>query len=338
MKALLFPGDRVVELADVPEPQALPGWAVLRITASGICGTDLHKYREPAADRAAFARRVGGHEPVGVVHSVGDGVDPALVGTRVVGWHIWGCLDPSGPCTAAVASGGMFCPHAAVHGRNVDGSNAEYYVAPGDTLLPLPDTVSDADGVLLACNVGTAWSALRKAGPLDGALVGVWGLGPVGLACVLLAASQGARVVCVDLSPQRRAAAWELGAAEVLDAGGAGPRHDTLDVAVDTTGLRAVQSRLPVLVRHAGQVLLIGLGQGTGLERTNLVTLKELAVRGSLVYHRRDWDDLLAAAAAVDGGIGRLISDRRSWRDASTAFADADAGRTAKVVFDWTGS
>lgn len=330
MRALLFPGDRRVEVAELPDPSPGPGEAVVRVHASGICGTDLHKYREPAGTRRPFAAMVGGHEAVGEVAEVGAGVDPAIVGLRVVAWHIWGCLDAGGPCAAAVASEGMFCAHAAVHGRNVHGTNAEYHVVPADRLLELPPDVSDEIGVLLACNAGTAFRAVGKLGPLEGAPVVVWGLGPVGLSCAVAVAAAGAVVTGVDVAPDRLAFARAIGVA-------AQDHHIGLaDVAVETTGLRAVQSRLPESVRHGGQILLVGLGPGTGLERTNLITLKELVVRGSLVFSRHDWPGLLAFARAAGASLARIVSHRCTWRDAPEAFALADASRTGKVVFDWS--
>lgn len=341
MKALVFPGDRRVRIAELPVPEPGRGEALVGVTASGICGTDLHKYREPASVRGAAAGIATGHEPVGEVAAVGEGVDAALVGRRVVVWHIWGCRAPDGPCTDAVLSRGMFCSHTVRHGATEHGANAQYHLAPSQALLPLPEDLDDAVGVLLACNLGTAWSGIGKLDLGPAARVGVWGLGTVGLSAVLCARAAGATVSAVDPLPERRDRALDLGAEDALDPAAlrdgawvavlGGP----LDAAVDTTGARGVQSLLPQVVRHGGQVLLLGLGTGTGVDRTNLITLKELVIRGSLVFHSDDWGRLVAFARGHPE-VRRLVSHRCSWREAEREFADADAGAGAgKPVFDW---
>lgn len=343
MKAVVFPGDRVAEIVDLPTPDPGPGQVRMRVRVSGICGSDLHKYRDSSDARRPFRHVVTGHEPVGDVDAVGPGADQRLVGRRVVSWHVWGCLAIDGPCRAAMVPGGLFCPHAAQHGRNADGSNAEYHVAPASTMMPLPSDLSYEDGVLLACNVGTAWSALAKVDLRGDERVVVWGLGPVGLAAALVALDAGARVVGVDVSPERLGFGRRLGLAQSIDANSLASGDDVVDaiggfadVAVDTTGQRAVQSMMPEAVRHRGQLVLVGIGPHTGLDRTNLITLRELVVRGSLVFHQDDWGSLVEFARRVEGGLAsRLVSHRMPWSAAEEAFGRADAGATAKVVLDW---
>jgi len=339
MKAIFFPGDRRAQVSDIPVPATPAGYVRVRMVATGICGTDLHRFRYDVETRKPEAGFVTGHEAVGVVDEVGEGVDPAIVGSKVVVWHIWGCGAPDGPCADAQASDGKWCPHGAVMGATAHGANSEWQVVPARCAMPLPDRFTAEDGVVLACSYGTAWRAVRTGRVRKGLRVGIWGLGPVGLCAVQASLLLGAEVVAVDVIPDRRAFAEKLGAAAIdpshLPAARRG--EDLFDVTIDTTGRSDVQATLLSVTRHGGYVVLVGAGPHTGIDRTNAITLKELHVAGSLVYDRDEWDALLAFVDEHHADLGALVSHRFevNQHDVDEAYKVADLGQSSKIVLSW---
>jgi len=338
MKAILFPGDRVAQLSEVPDAVAGPGQVRVRMVATGICGTDMHRFRYSAETRAPEAGFVTGHEAVGVVDQLGPGVTDPAIGTRVVVWHIWPCSAPDGPCPDAIASGGLWCPHGPIMGATANGANGEWQVVPAHCAMPIPDSYTAAQGVVLACNYGTAWRAVTAGGVKAGDRVTIWGLGPVGLCAVQIALLKGAEVVGVDVSEVRRGFAAELGAT----AAAPGAFDDELaaeryDVSIDTTGQSVVQMKLLEIAHHRGVVVLVGLGPHTGITATRNITLKELTVRGSLVYARDEWDELLAFVESTHADLDALVSHTFDVAPDAvrTAYGLADAGQASKIVFRW---
>ena len=175
MQGVLFAGSRTVELSEFPEPRPGPGQVVVKIMASGICGSDLRPYRSER--RSQF---ITGHEPCGVVHAVGEGVPPeqARVGDRVIVHHYSGC----GTCKHCRVGYTQMCLHGhVVYGFSGHGGNAPYMLCQPLMLVPLPDELSFADGAAVACGTGTAYMALKRLDVSGRDTLAIYGQGPVGL-------------------------------------------------------------------------------------------------------------------------------------------------------------
>ncbi|MFC7754085.1 alcohol dehydrogenase catalytic domain-containing protein [Tsukamurella soli] len=187
MMGLAFDGAKTVSLHDFPDPAPGPGEVVLRITASGMCGSDLHYYRAAPTSAPAL---IGGHEPAGMVEVLGDGLEPGLlsVGDRVMVHHYAGC----GACSSCRTGWSQMCTTAAslVYGKNAHGAHAPYMTVSARSVLPLPDALSDLAGAAIGCGTGTAWGALERVGDVGGRDVVVVGQGPVGLSVTMLAAAR----------------------------------------------------------------------------------------------------------------------------------------------------
>src|SRR5688572_12799168 len=120
MRGAVFAGDRTVELRNFPEPIPGLGDAIVRIRASGLCGSDLHRYRAGESSNI-----VTGHEPCGEVAALGEGTSTPRVGERVVVYHYSGC----GECEHCVVGWEQLCvtgKHKVYGGGGIDGGNAEY--------------------------------------------------------------------------------------------------------------------------------------------------------------------------------------------------------------------
>ena len=207
MKAVVFTGDRTLELMEVPDPTPGPGEVVLDIKASGMCGSDLHQYRAPRKEKLNIA----GHEPCGVVAAVGTGVpeEQVKVGDRVMDHHYSGC----GVCKHCREGWSQMCLEGTiVFGGVGDGAHAKYMLVPAHTVVKLPDALSFKTGAAISCGTGTAYGALKRLDLAGDETIAIFGQGPVGLSATQLAKAMGARVIALDISKERRDLASKFGA------------------------------------------------------------------------------------------------------------------------------
>jgi len=261
MKALRLHGSGDLRLADEPAPVPGPAEALVRVTAVGICGSDLHWYDESGIGEAVLTRPlVLGHEAAGVI------VDGPRTGQRVA-------LDPQvpcGTCETCVAGRGHLCPQVRFLGHSTtDGAMRELIAWPAANLVPLPDAIDDAAGAMLE-PLGVAIHALRLGRVRPGDTVGVLGCGPIGLLLIQLARASGATtIVATDRLPHRVDAARRLGAVAALVDGGA-ERHVLLaatggrgvDVAIEIAGQDDAIETAAILARPAGTVVVAGIPAG----------------------------------------------------------------------------
>lgn len=261
MKALRLHGVGDVRLADEAGPVPGPGEELVRVTAVGICGSDLHWYDESAIGDATLGHPlVLGHEAAGVI------VEGVRAGQRVA-------LDPQLPCGACetcAAGRGHLCPGVRFMGHAAtDGALRELMAWPTVNLVPLPDTIDDVGGAMLE-PLGVALHALDLARVRPGDPVAVLGCGPIGLLVIQLARVAGATtIVATDRLPHRIAAARRLGAVAALVEGGT-----ELEMLLAATGGRGVAAAIEAageddaiataiaLTRPAGTVVLAGIPAG----------------------------------------------------------------------------
>src|SRR3954451_3599123 len=231
MRALTWHGKRDVRVDDVPDPTIQdPADAIVRITTTAICGSDLHLYEVlgPFMNEGD----VLGHEPMGVVEEVGSAVTELKPGDRVVlpfqisCGHCYMC--ESGLQTQCETTqvreegmGAMLFGYTKLYGhdgKSKDGGQAEFLRVPhaNYTHIKVPDGPPDERFVYLSDVLPTAWQAVEYAGVPDGGSVCVLGLGPIGDMSTRIAAHRGHRVISVDLVPERLERARQRGA-EALD-------------------------------------------------------------------------------------------------------------------------
>ena len=240
MKAVVFHGVGDIRVDDVPDPRIQePNDAIVRITASAICGTDLHFVRGTMAGMKPGT--ILGHEGVGIVEEIGPNVRNLRPGDRVVIASTIACgfcaycragyyaqCDTTAPTTGTAFFGG---PEAA---GAYDGMQAEYVRVPYANVgcVKLPDAITDDQAIMVSDIFPTAWFGARLAEVDDGDTVAVFGAGPVGVFAVISAFLQGAgRVICVDRHADRLDMAREQGA-EVVDF----DAEDPIDAIRDLTG------------------------------------------------------------------------------------------------------
>jgi threonine dehydrogenase-like Zn-dependent dehydrogenase len=266
MKAVCWFGREDMRVEDVPNPIILnPRDAIVRVTSTAICGSDLHLYNGYVP--AMLPGDILGHEFMGEVAETGSGVENLNVGDRVVipfpiscgQCHyckegLWALCDNSNP-NATLAEGMFGFSPAGIYGYShllggYAGGQAEYARVPFADIGPakVPDNITDDQAVMLADVFPTGYMAAEAAEIKAGDIVAVWGCGPVGLFSIISAYMLGAeRVIAIDRLPERLRLAEEYCHAEVINfegvdvveilkqmTGGRGP-----DVCIDAVGLEA---------------------------------------------------------------------------------------------------
>jgi alcohol dehydrogenase len=221
MRANVFIAPKQIEVREVPRPRAGPGEAIIRVTLTTICGTDLHILRGEYPVRSGL---VIGHEPVGVITELGVGVTGYEVGDRV----LVGAITPCGQCHGCLSGHLSQCGHGSGYeaiggwrfGNTIDGAQAEYLRVPyaQANLAKIPAELRDEQVVLLADIASTGFSGAESGGVKPGDAVVVFGQGPIGLCATVGARLMGAALVIgVDLDAHRREVAQTMGADVTLD-------------------------------------------------------------------------------------------------------------------------
>lgn len=221
MRANVFRGVNDIRIEEVPRPRAGVGEAVIKITLTTICGTDLHIVRGEYPVQPGL---IIGHEPVGVIAELGPGVTGYEVGDRV----LVGAITPCGQCLGCLSGHLSQCGHGSGYealggwrfGNTINGAQAEYLLVPyaQANLAKIPDDVSDEQVVLLADIASTGFSGAESGNVRIGDTVVVFAQGPIGLCATAGAKLMGASLIIgVDSDPARLAMAKQMGADVVLN-------------------------------------------------------------------------------------------------------------------------
>ena len=338
MKGVVFLGDRRAEVRDFPAPEPGPGEVVVRMKAAGLCGSDLHLYRQTAAERAGNLT-IPGHEPCGVVEALGPGVDTVQVGERVSVYHYRGC----GHCKHCLAGNLMWCAQARGYGGPIHGSDADLLLTDARNCMPLPLELGFPAGALMACAAGTAYSSMRKLQVSGEDSLAVFGLGPVGLSGLLMARAFGARVIGVDPIEERRALALELGAAATLDPSDGRSvgalreltQGEGVDLAFETSGNAGAQYSAVESVRRGGKVVFVGFGARHPTLNPAQFIGRQLTLMGSFVIPIYMYHDMASFIVEHQIPLERMVTHRFPLDQAPQAFALFDSGKTGKVIFEW---
>ena len=340
MRGVVLPGNSRVELREFADPVAAPGQVVIRMKASSICGSDVRAiYREHLGKGAEgyVDGTIGGHEPCGQVEAVGSGVASVRPGDRVAIYHIAGC----GHCRDCRSGFMISCtsPHRAAYGWQRDGGHADFMLADERTLLPLPDGLTYVDGALVACGFGTAWQGILRAGVSGRDRVLVTGLGPVGLATLMLAVGCGAEVLGVEINPARRELAARLGASAVMEPTGAAERVRELtggkgvEVAIDCSAAAEARRLCLEVARQWGRVVYVGEGGDVTFAPSPTLIHHQVTLLGSWVTGLVEMEDLLEFLVRKDIHPEDSVTHTFPLDEAGEAYRVFSEGQTAgKVV------
>ncbi|GGQ82165.1 alcohol dehydrogenase AdhP [Kitasatospora griseola] len=321
-----------IEEREVPTPA--PHQVLVRIECSGLCHTDIHAAHGdwPVKPSPPF---VPGHEGVGVVEAAGSNVRHVKVGERVaIPW----LADACGRCDYCVTGWETLCLSQHNSGYSVDGAYAEYAVAHGDYVVPVPDGVDPMDAAPLSCAGVTTYKAVKLSGARPGTRVLISGIGGLGHLALQYARIFGAETVAVDITDDKLKLAKELGADHVIDARIQDVAHEVhklggadaaVSLAVSNASFRAAYDSL----RRGGTLVLVALPAGGELTLPVFETvLNGTRVIGSIVGTRQDLAEVFRLHQL---GRTKVIRETRKLEDVNACFADVLAGKvSARLVFD----
>lgn len=273
MKAAIFVEPGRIVLDEKPVPEIGPLDALIRITTTTICGTDVHilKGEYPVAKGLTI-----GHEPVGVIEKLGAAVTGFKEGQRVIA----GAITPSGTSNACLCG---FCSQDGAgtrhgwkpmggwkFGNTIDGCQAEYVRVPDAVanLAPVPDGLSDEQVLMCPDIMSTGFSGAERGGVRIGDMVAVFAQGPIGLCATAGAKLMGAStIIVVDKLPERLAMARRLGADHAVDFSRVDPVEEILrltdgrgvDIAIEALGTQATFESCLRVLRPGGTLSSLGV-------------------------------------------------------------------------------
>lgn len=340
MKAVRLMGTEDVQVVEAPDPRLQkPTDAIVRVTHSALCGADLLPFHgwTPGFEDGTIL----GHEFVGEVVDVGDGVGQIQVGQRVVNTS----MTSDGTCPHCRANRATQCESRALFGYSgvyprLEGGQAELVRVPmaDRCLWPVPDDVSNEDAVFVADILPTAFAGVQRGGVSNGDLVVVLGCGPVGLMAVLSSVGVARQVIAVDGIEERRALAAKLGAVAVGPAEAASVVADAsgglgADVVIEAAGALPALDASFGLARAQGVVSVIGAHFEPDYPLNNAVMFeKELSLIFSIGNPGRDRERLFAAIQSGAMRPSTVLTHQVPLDDAAEAYRAFDAKEMTKVV------
>jgi L-iditol 2-dehydrogenase len=322
MKALVYTGVEEMAYRDEPHPVPGAGEALVRIMASGICGSDMHAFL--GHDERRPAPLILGHEAAGVV--VGGADD----GRRVTINPLVTC----GTCHDCTHERTNLCAKRQIISMMPrPGAFAEYVAMPRTNLITVPDGVSLRHAAL-AEPIACGWHGVRRGRAalgrtLRGLRTVVIGGGAIGVGAALSLKAAGATdISLIEPNEVRREKLAMIGGFTVLTPDQGKELHGTADLIIDGVGFAATRASACALARPGGVIVHIGLGESTGGLDIRRMTLQEITFIGTYTYTAKDFVE--TATAIFDGSLGSLDwVETRPLSTGQSAFADIRSGKVA---------
>jgi threonine dehydrogenase-like Zn-dependent dehydrogenase len=328
MKALVYTGPNALAFRDHSDPVPANDEVLVKVSACGICGSDMHAYH--GVDDRRPAPLILGHEASGHIAS------GPRQGERVTVNPLVTC----GQCDLCQSGRSHLCSQRIILSMPArPGAFADYITVPEANLIPLPATL-DQTRAALAEPIAVAYHAVdlgvsRLARPVSSGTCVVLGGGAIGLTSALCLALRGARDIrLAEPHPGRRRTVERAGPIRAYDPAGADvPSAGSIDLIIDAVGAESTRAAACRLIRPGGVIVHLGLlpgGDGVDVRR---LTLQEVTFVGSFCYTMVDFREAVAALAA--GHFGALNwFEERPMADGARAFRDIDAGQTdfAKII------
>ena len=341
MQGVIFTGGGNVEVREFSVGEPVGTQVLVELRAAGLCGSDMHPYRNPPEYWRQYPI-IRGHEPGGIVRQVGEAVSMVKTGDRVSVYHAPTC----GHCEPC-ANGEYFRCTTIGDGYRlaslkVHGCDADYVLVDQNVCFPVPDELSFEDAAIVACAGGTAFHALTLADVTGPETVLVSGLGPVGLCVVRLAIAMGSDVIGADPVAYRRDIAKSLGARVVYDPSQIkaseyvkSVTRDGAEIAVETSGND--QARIDIVAATPYHARLVYVGWGGKAANFSLgPSLGERRITGSNMFTGPDYYRLINFMLKADVRFADLVTHRFSLDQAQQAFDLFETDETGKVMFIWS--
>ena len=342
MKALVkAKPEKGLWLQDVPKPEIEDNEVLIKINKTAICGTDIHIYQwDEWSQKTIPVPMHVGHEFAGVIEETGRLVKDFKKGQRVSGEGHVVC----GHCRNCRAGMRHLCINTRGIGVNRPGCFAEYLAMPSENVFVLPDTVTDDEAAILDPYGNAVHTALSY--EMVGEDVLITGAGPIGIMAAAVCRHVGARhVVLTDISDYRLELARKMNAARVVDS-----RKEKLsdvmhelgmtegfDLGLEMSGSGAAFNGMIEALRMGGKIALLGILPNTTTIPWNQVIFKALRIKG--IYGREMYETWYKMTAMLQSGldIKPVITHHFPVKDYKEGFEIMSAGKSGKVILDWTG-
>ncbi|MBC8520229.1 MAG: L-threonine 3-dehydrogenase [Gammaproteobacteria bacterium] len=341
MKALVKSHARQgIWMEEVAEPEIGPNDALVRITKSAICGTDIHIYNwDEWAQKTIPVPMTVGHEFAGVIEATGSEVRGFKPGDRVSGEGHITC----GKCRQCLTGRRHLCPNTRGIGVNREGAFAELLSIPAENLFPLSDAVSDEIASILDPLGNAVHTALSF--PVVGEDVLVTGAGPIGIMGAAICLHAGARnVVLTDINPYRLGLAAEVDPdirtvniedESIDDVMSSLNINNGFGVGLEMSGSPNAFSSMLKTLAHGGKMALLGIPPSNTCIDWNLVIFKMITIKG--IYGREIFDTWYQMTAMLESGLNvqPLITHRFPIDDYQKGFDVMRSGESGKVILEW---
>lgn len=327
-------------LTKIPVPVPQRGEVLIKIHKTAICGTDVHIYNwDPWSEKNIIPPMTIGHEYVGEIAALGEGVSDYSIGQRVSGEGHIVC----GHCRNCLSGNGHWCKYTKGVGVNRDGAFAQYLCIPASNVRPVPKDISEEivsffDAYGNAVHTATQFN-------VTGEDVLITGAGPIGMMAAAVCRHNGARrVVVTDMNPYRLSIAQKMGATAAVN-----PVEQNLedimreqglvegfDVGLEMSGSGVALNQMLRNMRNGGQVALLGLlSPGTVIDWDNVI-FKGLTLQG--IYGRKLFETWYKMIAMIQSGLdlSPVITHRFHYTEFEKGFEAMNSGMSGKVILDWS--
>lgn len=330
MKAVIFTGNDKIAIIEKEKPGAKDDIVVVKVTSSGICGTDI----ELLLPAEVPLSTIPGHEVTGIVAEV-DKAKNFKVGDRVM----VNCHVTCGVCEHCRNGDLIFCPELKAIGFELDGGNAEYLAIPEASLRHLPEDISEEIGVVIGDALGTPYHAIKKAQIKEGEYIGIFGVGPLGQMAVLVGKSQGANVVAIDLNEKRLEGAILFGADYTVNPASCDAVKEILsitngkgiDKAIQCTPSAAAINIALDTLKLRGRLIQVGVCTEVKINPLKQINDREIEIMGSRNFNNNELDEIIEFVRK-NPKIKDVITHRFNLDDAEKAFRTAKSGEGIKVL------
>lgn len=324
-----------LEIKELEIPTPGHGEILIKMEACGVCHTDLHAAHGDWPIKPKLPV-IPGHEGVGLVEKLGDGVTSLKVGDRVgVPWLFSAC----GECEYCLSGQETLCMDQLNGGYSADGAFAEYCVAPANYVARIPDGVDSVEIAPILCAGVTTYKALKISGAKAGDWVAIYGIGGLGHVALQYAKAMGFNVVAVDISKDKLDLATELGADLAINGLETNPAEEIknkvggVQAAVSVAVSKVAFEQAYHSVKRGGSVMLVGLPNDEIPVPIFDTVLNGVSVKGSIVGTRKDMAEALQFAA--DGKVKAIISTAKL-DDINQVLEDMEKGQiNGRVVIEF---
>lgn len=326
MKAALLLGPENVTIGEAADPQPEAGEVVIEPAIAGVCGTDISFY---AGRRIVPYPFILGHEVVGRIASIGEGVVDFRIGQRVLVEPNYPC----GACTLCRSGRGAVCAQKQSMGVNISGCFAQRVAAPAEFVWALPDSISDRDAATIE-PLAVSVHALLQSGARAGETVAVLGCGVVGLLLIHAAVEAGLKVFAHDRLEDKLEMARMLGATPVPDGEDAGrlwTEHDVATVFECAGAAATVELALAAAPRGA-MVVLLGLSSSPVSFVPMKLVREGINVGTSMIYdHPADFEYVIDRVARGALHPAKVVTHTYPFEKLGEALAFAATGKAGKI-------